>query len=135
VTPAVTSAPALQRRHPGFTLVEMLIVLALMAMLLSLALPRYFSGVARAKETVLLENLRTTRQAIDKFYGDQGRYPDSLDELVARKYLHKLPFDPVLESSRTWTLLPPEPPSRGNVAEIRSRAPGATHDGRAFNSL
>ena len=76
----------------GFTLIELLVVLAIIAVLLTLAVPRYFNQIDGAKETVLRENLQVTRVAIDKYFGDLGRYPDSLDELVERRYLRSLPF-------------------------------------------
>ncbi|HTD06012.1 type II secretion system protein, partial [Undibacterium sp.] len=69
----------------GFTLIELLVVLAIVALLLSLALPRYFTSIDKTKEIVLVENLQTTRNVIDKFYADTGRYPESLSELVQRK--------------------------------------------------
>jgi len=119
----------------GFTLVEMLVAMAILALLLTLALPKYFDGLDRSKDTVLLENLRTTRDVIDKFYGDNGRYPDSLAELVEKRYLRNLPFDPVTKSTRTWVIIPPDPPARGQVYDLRSGARGATKDGRAYGSL
>jgi general secretion pathway protein G len=91
--------------------------------------------VDSSKEVVLLDNLHTTRELIDKFYSDQGRYPESLEELVERKYLRSLPIDPVTGSSRTWVLIPPEPPYKGQVYDIKSGARGATRDGRPFGSL
>ncbi len=111
---------------------EMLVVLAVIALLLTLAMPRYFSGLDRAKDTLLLENLATTRDALDKFYADQGRFPDSLDELVRRKYLRGLPIDPITQSPRTWVLVPPEPPARGAVGDLHSGAKGRTKDGKAY---
>ena len=120
--------------HHGFTLIEMLIVMALIALLLTLALPRYFAGLDSAREAVLRENLRTSREAIDKFYGDQGRFPDSLDELVARRYLRSLPQDPVAGGTRGWVLVAPEAPFKGQVSDLRSSAPGIAHDGTAFNT-
>lgn len=116
----------------GFTLIEMLVALAVLAMLLSLALPRYFMGLDRARETLLVENLRTTRDALDQFHSDQGRYPESLDELVARKYLRAVPLDPVTRSARTWRLLPPEAPALGRVADLRSGARGSGPSGLAY---
>lgn len=126
------------RRHlatRAFTLIELLVVLAIVALLLTLAMPRYFQSIDASKETVLIENLRTTRETIDKFYGDTGRYPESLDELVERKYLRALPVDPITESTRTWVIVPPEDADKGNVYNIKSGAPGNTRDGRTFADL
>lgn len=119
----------------GFTLIELLVVLAIVALLLTLAVPRYFQSIDRSKETILVENLRLTRETIDKFYGDTGRYPESLDELVERKYLRAVPVDPVTESASTWILEPPDDDAKGSVYNIRSGASGNMHDGRPFSDL
>jgi general secretion pathway protein G len=91
--------------------------------------------VDRSKEAVLMENLRSTRDIIDKFYSDNGRYPDSLGELVEKQYLRAIPLDPVTGTWRTWVIIPPEPPYKGQVYDIKSGARGATKDGRPFGSL
>ncbi|WP_145733340.1 type II secretion system protein [Nitrospirillum pindoramense] len=122
-------------RRAGFTLVELLVVLAIVGLLLSLALPRYYQSIDTAKEKVLAENLRVTRDAIDKFYGDLGRYPDTLEELVDKRYLRALPFDPVAGSDRAWVIIPPEEQYGGNVYDLKSGAPGTGHDGRAFGDM
>jgi len=119
----------------GFTLIELLVVMAIVATLLTLTLPRYFHSVEGSKVTVLMENLRTTRDAIDKFYGDKGRYPDSLDELVSAQYLRGLPIDPVADGSRAWTIVPPPSDVPGKVYDIKSSAPGKAPDGRALSAL
>ncbi len=122
----------LRRRRNGFTLIELLVVLAIVAVLLTLAVPRYFNQIDSAKEAVLRENLQVTRVAIDKFFGDMGRYPDSLDELVQRRYLRNPPFDPVTENSDTWQLLPPPAGYNGRVYDLKSGAAGEGRDGRPY---
>ena len=122
--------PGLQRN--GFTLVELLVVMAIIAMLLSLAAPRYFSSVDKSKEAVLRENLAMTRQALDKFFGDNGKYPDVLDDLVTKKYLRSLPMDPLTGSTSTWIVVPPEGPDKGNVFDIKSGSPDKGLDGSAY---
>jgi general secretion pathway protein G len=117
----------------GFTLIELLVVLAIVALLSSLALPRYTQYLERTREAVLAENLRLARDALEQFNADQGRYPDSLDELVARRYLKALPVDPILESNRHWLLVEPMPPATGKIGEIRSAAPGIGRDGRRYS--
>jgi general secretion pathway protein G len=121
-------------RH-GFTLIELLVVLSIVALLLTLAVPRYFQSIDASKETILAENLRITRETIDKFYGDTGRYPESLEELVEKKYLRALPVDPVTESATTWIIEPPNENAKGNVYGIKSGASGNTRDGKPFADL
>lgn len=116
----------------GFTLIELLVVLAIVAVLLTLVLPRYHGQVDSAKETVLRENLRTTREIIDHFHADTGRYPETIDELVEKRYLRSRPVDPITESSDSWIVLPPSPGHAGAVQDIRSGAKGMARDGRMF---
>jgi general secretion pathway protein G len=117
----------------GFTLIELLVVMAILATLLTIAAPRYFAHLERAKESALRQTLVVTRDAIDKFHGDTGRLPDSLDELVQKRYLRKLPYDPILESSGAWKLVaPPDPAQPGKLYDIHSGASGAGLDGSAY---
>ncbi|BCB27607.1 type II secretion system pseudopilin OxpG [Sulfurimicrobium lacus] len=120
------------RRIKAFTLVELLVVLAIIALLLSLAVPRYFQSIEKSKETVLRDNLSLTRQALDKYYGDNGKYPDSLDMLVNKKYLRSLPVDPITDSSTTWIVVPPDVPEKGGVYDLKSGAPGKARDGTEY---
>lgn len=116
-------------RKKGFTLIELLVVMAIIATLLSLAVPRYIGNVDRAKESVLKENLATIRNVLDKHYADTGKYPMSLDELITRHYLRKIPLDPFTESNRTWTITPPTDPEKGAVFDVHSGATGKASDG------
>jgi general secretion pathway protein G len=121
-----------KRLTQGFTLIELLVVLAIVAMLLTLSVPRYFQSVDASREAVLQENLRAVRETLDKFKADTGRYPDTLDELVERKYLRAVPVDPVTESNSTWLFIAPTDGSKGEVFDIRSGARGQGRDGRSF---
>ncbi|MDI6748687.1 MAG: type II secretion system protein [Pseudomonadota bacterium] len=117
----------------GFTLIELLVVLAILGLLLSLAAPKYLRSVDAAKEAVLAENLRTTRSAIDRFHADLGRYPISLEELVARRYLRALPVDPLLDSATAWRLVViQDEEGASGVVDLKSRAPGVGRNGRAY---
>lgn len=119
-------------RARGFTLIELLVVLAIVATLLSIAVPRYFSSVDRSKEVVLRENLYHLRDAIGKYYGDRGKYPDSLEALAADKYLRSVPLDPITESAATWSVVPPTDPQMGGVFDVRSGASGKALDGTEY---
>jgi general secretion pathway protein G len=147
-------------RCRAFTLVELLVVLAIVALLLTIATPRYIPHVERARETTLRYSLKVMREAIDKFAGDQGRLPLDLDELVARNYLKAIPLDPITERRDTWlalseTDLLSDPSSGGagsssgsssatnsatplhpspGLADVRSGAPGSGEDGTAFQA-
>lgn len=102
----------------GFTLIEMLVVMTLIALLLTLAVPRYFSALDNGRARVQQQNLATLRDAIDKFYADQGRYPQALDELVAKNYLRHIPQDPITEAA-DWDVIAPADPSLGNVYDVK----------------
>jgi len=127
--------PRQRGAQTGFTLIELLIILAIIALLLTLSVPRYFSSVERSKEAVLVENLRLTRETIVKFYGDTGRYPDSLDQLVEKQYLRRLPLDPITGSAATWIIIAPAPGIQGEVYDIKSGAPGLDLNGQTFADL
>ena len=118
----------------GFTLIELMIVLAIVATLLSIAVPRYYSSIDRSKEAVLKENLYQMRDAIGKYHADKGKYPESLAALAADKYLRKLPLDPITDSDTTWIVVPPEDPQKGGVFDVRSGAQGKALDGTEFST-
>jgi general secretion pathway protein G len=121
-------------KSKGFTLIELLVVLAIIALLLTLAMPRYFSSLDRAKVDALRHDLATMREAIDKYYGDNGQYPDSLNQLVEKKYLRAIPPDPLTDSSDTWVVEPPKE-GQGAVYDVRSGARGQTTDGKEYGQL
>ena len=124
--------PSRSSRLSGFTLVELLVVMSIIALLMSIAVPRYFHSTDKAREAVLRQNLLQMRDAIDKFYGDLGRYPESLDDLVSRKYLRRIPPDPVTDSVRTWLTTPPADPGLGTVFDVKSGAEGTALDGSRY---
>ena len=122
----------LRRKKTGFTLIELLVVMAVIATLLTLAVPRYFASIEKSREAVLQANLTLMRQTLDKYYGDKGRYPDTLDDLVANKYLRDVPIDPITESNTTWIVVPPAQQELGAVYDVRSGAEGNARDGSAY---
>jgi general secretion pathway protein G len=111
-------APPRAQWGRGFTLIEMLVVMTLIALLLTLAVPRYFSTLDTGRDRVQLQNIATLRDAIDKFHADQGRYPQALDELVEKKYLRHIPKDPITEAA-DWDVIAPTDPSLGNVYDVK----------------
>jgi general secretion pathway protein G len=119
----------MRRTHRGFTLIELIVVMTIVSLLLTLAAPRYFRSLERSKETVLKANLVATRDALDKFHADTGRYPDQLTELVSRHYLRTLPWDPIAESDDGWVITPPTDGQSGGVYNISSGAEGTGIDG------
>ena len=108
----------------GFTLVELMVVLTIIALLLSVAVPDYIGRSKHAEEAVLRENLVVMRDALDKHYADAGAYPRTLEELVAKRYLRGIPSDPITQSSTTWVPVPPPDPKKSGVYDIKSGARG-----------
>jgi len=106
-----------RRKCAGFTLIELLIVMMVIGILASIAVPSYKTSVIKARETVLLEDLYQMRSAIDAFYADQARYPESLEELVYSKYLRSIPTDPFTREADSWETVPPEPSAEGDLPE------------------
>ena len=109
-------------------MIELTIVLALVALLLTIAVPRYFHSLENGKLSVQRQNLAVMRDALDKFYGDQGKYPDDLDDLVKKKYLRAIPIDPITELPN-WAVVPPDDTTLGRVYDVRSAAQQAADAG------
>lgn len=121
------------KRKRGFTMIELLVVLAVVAMLLSLVAPRYMRQADKAKEAVLKENLSGLRVALDQYYGDKGQYPEQLEQLVQTRYLRKLPLDPITGQS-SWQLITMDQEGHKVVYDVKSGAPGNGMDGTAYNT-
>lgn len=119
----------------GFTLIEMLVVMAIVGLMLTIALPRYFGSLDKSKDVALRENLQVLRTTIDKFYADKGRYPETLDELVEQRYLRAVPVDPVTGTRESWVLVNSPEADTAGVADIRSGAQGQDRDGVPYESL
>jgi general secretion pathway protein G len=136
---------ARRRRAAGFTLLELIIVVAVIGILATIAMPRLLEAPDRAKEAVLKTDLRTFRSVIDQYHADRGKYPASLEVLVEEGYLRQIPVDPVTRSADTWVpifeeLAPEEelPGIDGELAgpgivDVRSGATGTGRDGREYS--
>ena len=115
----------------GFTFVELMVVMAMVALLISIAVPRYFAGLERSKEAVLREDLFVMREVIDQFYIDKGSYPVNLEALVDKRYLRALPVDPITSSNDSWIeIVSPQNPQL--ISDVRSGASGIGSDGQAY---
>ena len=122
-------------RKKGFTLIELLVVMSVIATLLTIAVPRYFQHLDRAREASLRESLAVMRDAVDKYRGDTGRYPETLEELVSKRYLRKVPPDPITESTESWVIVPPpDEPGQRRVWDIRSGAEGQGLNGSDYST-
>ncbi|HMH17692.1 MAG TPA: prepilin-type N-terminal cleavage/methylation domain-containing protein [Burkholderiales bacterium] len=120
------------RSRSGFTLIELLVVMTVIALLLTIAVPRYFGSLDKSKEAVLKEDLYQLRDAIGKYYGDKGKYPDTLDALATEKYLRKVPVDPMTDSAASWVVVAPDDPQKGGVYDVKSGAQGKSNDGSVY---
>jgi len=128
----LTKCQPLKKISRGFTLIELMVVMTIIALLISITVPRYFHSVDKAKEATLKQSLSVMRVAIDKFYGDNDRYPDSINELVTKKYIISVPVDPITESTETWVTQAPSEDATGSIFDIKSGAPGTAKDGTAY---
>ena len=136
-----------RRGEHGFTLLELIIVVTVIGILAAIAIPNLLLVPKRAKEAVLKTNLHLMREALEKHYADQGRYPASLDELVP-KYLRVVPIDPFTKSSTTWIpvyqeegeeggfggfeTLPEDPLQGPGILDVRSGFDGVAIDGTKY---
>lgn len=115
----------------GFTLIELMIVMVVIAILASIVVPRYLDRVDDANETVLKQDLAGLRTAIDQFYRDKGKYPETLNDLVSHRYIRSVPIDPITQSATSWKLVPSKSSER-NVFDVKSGAKGKSKDGSEY---
>lgn len=120
----------------GYTLLELMIVVAIVGILVSLAIPSFQQSAMKAKETALKQNLFTMRAVLDQYYADRGDYPDSLESLVEAKYLRAIPMDPLTKSSTTWVEIYEEQEegddSPAGVYDVKSGSEDLARDGTPY---
>lgn len=121
-----------RRAVRGFTLIELLIVMAIIGTLLSIAVPRYFHSLERARETVLRQDLSILREAIDKYNSDLNKYPEKLADLVDHHYIRAMPVDPFTKLTDTWTTVLSEDPDNAGIRDVHSGSEATASDGTPF---
>ncbi|MBV8261190.1 MAG: type II secretion system protein [Paraburkholderia sp.] len=117
--------PAHAHKTRGFTLIELVVVMAIIGLLLTIAVPRYMHSIERGKEQVRQQNVAVMRNAIDQYYGDNGQYPETLDELVAKHYLRAVPVDPVNGDDK-WAVIASPDENKPGVYDV---APASSPQG------
>ena len=124
-----------RQRDSGFTLIELIVVLAIIALLITVALPRYQGSVENAKVVALRGNLRTLRESIDRYHDDKAKYPVQLQDLVEARYLKVIPVDPITDSASTWRPLESTETGESGIVDVHSGAKGKTPQGTAYSDL
>ena len=132
-------APLTRSAAKGFTLIELMIVMALIVVLASIGLAMHANSQTRAREAVLKEDLFRLRDAIDQYYADKNMYPSSLDALVSDKYLRAIPVDPFTQSADTWQttmseLDPANPSAQPGIYDVKSGSDRTGMDGSEYSS-
>lgn len=128
------------RKEKGFTLIELMFVIAIIALLVSVALPRYQYAQRKAREAVLKENLFILRQTIDQYFSDKGYYPGGIDVLVEENYLRRYPLDPIT-NSQEWDEIPADSEASldstqpAGIWDVKTYASGETVEGIAYSDL
>lgn len=136
------TAPSTRIGEPGFTLIELIIVLSIIGLLVGLALPNYKAATVKAREAVLKENLFILRKLIDQYAQDKGKYPASLQALVQDSYIRSIPVDPMTHLATTWVevreLPSPEDPMLNEIPGIIDVKSGSEDkspiDGSPYNT-
>jgi general secretion pathway protein G len=121
----------------GFTLLELLVVMALIVVLSAVALVGYQNSIVRAREATLADDLHKMREAIDQYYADKQKWPAALEDLVTDGYLRKIPDDPMTNSADTWQTVPAEsdpanPTAEAGIFDVKSGSDKTALDGKPY---
>ena len=108
--------------------------MAIIATLLTIAVPRYFRSLQRSREAVLRQDLTTLRESIDRFYGDIGKYPRTLALLVEKRYVRSIPVDPIARTADKWITVKSDDPEDDGVKDVRSGAEGMGENGVPYGA-
>lgn len=119
--------------NKGFTLIEMMAVIAIIGILASIAVPSFQRSIIRSREASLRNSLFILRDVVDQYYADHGTYPESLEILVEKKYIRGIPMDPFTRSSDTWILIPPEGEDVSGIYDIHSGSDKISLYGGPYN--
>ena len=132
--PSTEHATGTGRRRPGFTLVELMVVMLILTLLASIASPLVARSIQRAREATLKETLLVTRRAIDDYYSDTGSYPQELSMLVEKRYLRRPPTDPFTDREGTWKLMRMQENNGKDVGivDLHSSSEGQSVDGSHY---
>jgi general secretion pathway protein G len=126
------------RNGNGFTLIELMIAMAVVSILVSVAVPMFNKALIRGKETILRQNLFSMRTVIDEYTYDKGKAPQTLEDLVTAGYLRKVPIDPITNSDRTWKIIMEDAGNAVNQSEpgifdVRSGADKVSLEGTPYS--
>jgi general secretion pathway protein G len=126
------------RSSRGFTLIELIVVMAIIVVLAGMSMVQHQNAVKRTQEAALKENLFRMRDAIDQYYADRNKYPATLQDLVSDHYLRAIPKDPFTDSADTWQTIPAEPdPSNPSgdigIYDVKSGSEGTALDGTKYS--
>jgi general secretion pathway protein G len=132
-TTVLADSPAIISNAKGFTLIEMLTVIAIIGILASIAVPSFQRSIVRAREASLRNTLFVMRDVIDQYYADHGHYPPSLEAVTQKKYIRTIPMDPITGSADTWILIPAEEEGLTGIYDIHSGSYKISLNGVPYN--
>ncbi len=123
-----------RRAAGGFTLIELMIVVTIIGILATISQPMFRNAMAQAREAALRENLYVMRDSIDKFYADNDKYPEGLTDLVEKRYLRRIPKDPITGSAETWQVVNyvDDKGQQGGIIDVRSGSDAIGSDGQRY---